>query len=79
MFTLGKLKGENMEDKKIRISCGSPLLGLLTITFIVLKLLKVINWSWFYVLLPTLISLFVVLFLLFVWFILFIFKKILNK
>lgn len=35
---------------------GIGFLGLLTIVFIVLKLLKVINWNWFWVLSPTIIS-----------------------
>lgn len=35
---------------------GFGFLGLLTIVFIVLKLLKVISWSWFWVLSPTIIS-----------------------
>lgn len=37
-------------------SGGIGFFGLLTIVFIVLKLLKVINWSWFWVLSPTIIS-----------------------
>lgn len=37
-------------------SSGVGFFGLLTIVFIVLKLLKVINWSWFWVLSPTIIS-----------------------
>lgn len=32
---------------------GSTLLGLLTIAFIVLRLLGVITWSWWWVLAPT--------------------------
>jgi len=34
-------------------SGGSLLLGLLTIAFIVLRLLGVITWSWWWVLAPT--------------------------
>jgi hypothetical protein len=34
---------------------GIGFFGLLTIAFIVLKLCSVINWSWFWVLSPTLI------------------------
>jgi hypothetical protein len=30
--------------------------NVLTLIFIVLKLLEVINWGWFYVLLPTLLQ-----------------------
>jgi hypothetical protein len=37
-------------------SGGIGFFGLLTIVFIVLKLLKVINWSWFWVLSPAIIS-----------------------
>lgn len=33
----------------------------LTLIFIVLKLVGVINWSWFYVLLPTIIDVLIVL------------------
>ena len=36
---------------------GIGFLGLLTIVFIVLKLIKVINWSWWWVLAPTWIPL----------------------
>ena len=35
---------------------GCGFCGLLTIAFIVLRLCGVINWSWWFVLLPTLIS-----------------------
>ena len=38
-----------MEDNK---SGGIGFCGLLTIVFIVLKLCKVINWSWIWVLAP---------------------------
>ena len=37
-------------------SSGIGFAGLLTIVFIVLKLLKVINWSWWLVFLPLIIS-----------------------
>lgn len=46
-----------MEDKKISIGCGNSFTTLLQIAFIVLKLCKVINWSWVWVLAPTWISL----------------------
>lgn len=42
--------------KNSNSSSGVGFFGLLTIVFIVLKLLKVINWSWFWVLSPTIIS-----------------------
>ena len=42
---------------------GIGFLGLLAILFIALKLMGVINWSWFYVLLPlTAIPLIIILF-----------------
>lgn len=44
-----------MEDKKVN-SGGIGFFGLLTIVFIVLKLTKVIAWSWFWVLAPVWIS-----------------------
>jgi uncharacterized membrane protein YphA (DoxX/SURF4 family) len=37
-------------------SSGIGLSGVLTIIFVVLKLVGVINWSWWWVLSPTLIS-----------------------
>jgi len=42
-----------MKDKKISINIGGSFAGLLTITFIVLKILKIINWSWWWVLAPS--------------------------
>lgn len=49
---------------------GIGFCGLLTIAFIVLKLIGVINWSWFWVLSPLWISIaFVMLIaMVFVWF-----------
>ena len=44
-----------MEDKKVN-SGGIGFFGLLAIVFIVLKLTKVIAWSWFWVLAPVWIS-----------------------
>lgn len=44
-----------MSDKKEKVvvsSGGIGFFGLLTITFIVLKLCGVIGWSWFWVLCP---------------------------
>ena len=38
---------------------GIGFFGLLTIVFIVLKLCKVIDWSWWWVLFPTLFSIIV--------------------
>lgn len=45
-----------MEKTKVSVSGGVSFTGLLQIVFIVLKLLNVITWSWWLVLLPTLIS-----------------------
>lgn len=44
-----------------KASGGIGFTGLLQIAFIVLKLCKVINWSWFWVLSPTWISLILVI------------------
>jgi hypothetical protein len=45
-----------MPDNSTNITIGSQFLGLLTIAFIVLKLCHVINWSWFWVLFPLILS-----------------------
>lgn len=47
-----------MENKKSTSASagGIGFCGLLTIVFIVLKLLHVINWSWFWVLSPVIFS-----------------------
>lgn len=44
------------EDRSSSSSGGVGFLGLLTIVFIVLKLTHVIEWSWFWVLSPTIFS-----------------------
>lgn len=41
-----------MENNNSTTSGGIGFIGLLTIVFIVLKLLHVINWSWLWVLSP---------------------------
>ena len=41
-----------MSDKSSGASSGIGFVGLLTIVFIVLKLCKVISWSWLWVLSP---------------------------
>jgi len=46
-----------MTMSKEKQSGGIGFLGLLTIAFIVLKLCAVIDWSWWWVLSPTLIPL----------------------
>ena len=57
-------------------SSGIGFVGALTIAFIVLKLTHVIDWSWWLVLLPILISTGFVVLLLLVMFIVFIIKEI---
>ena len=44
-------------SKNVSINFGGGFCGLLTVAFIVLKLCKVINWSWVWVLSPLWISL----------------------
>ena len=46
-----------MENKKSSGSAGIGFVGVLTIAFIVLKLVGVISWSWLWVLSPAWISL----------------------
>lgn len=43
-------------EQNTYVKSGVSFTGLLQLTFIVLKLCKVINWSWFFVLLPTLLG-----------------------
>ena len=45
-----------MESNKSTASGGIGFVGLLQIVFIVLKLCKVITWSWWAVMLPTIVS-----------------------
>lgn len=47
-------------------SGGITFTGLLQITFIVLKLCKVINWNWIWVLAPTWISLILIILFIFI-------------
>lgn len=42
-------------ENNVKVNGGIGFGGLLQITFIVLKLVGVINWSWFLVLLPSII------------------------
>lgn len=44
-------------NNKVNVSGGIGFPGVLQIVFIVLKLCKVISWSWWIVFLPTLIGL----------------------
>ena len=47
-----------MENEKVKVvSKGLSLSSILTIIFVIAKLFGVINWSWWLVLLPSLISL----------------------
>ena len=41
-----------MKENKTTVSGGVGVLGLLGVAFIVLKLCKVINWSWWWVTAP---------------------------
>lgn len=51
------IKGDRvMDNKNNTTSGGIGFTGLLTIVFIVLKLLNVIKWSWWWVLSPIWIS-----------------------
>lgn len=54
-----------MSERNNNTSGGNGFFGLLTIVFIVLKLTKVINWSWWWVLSPIWIwiILFIILFI----------------
>ena len=46
-----------MENEKVKVvSKGLSLSSILTIIFVIAKLFGVINWSWWLVLLPSLIS-----------------------
>lgn len=47
---------EKMNDKNVKVNGGISFTGLLQIVFITLKLCKVINWSWWWVLSPIWIS-----------------------
>lgn len=50
-------------------SSGIGFCGLLTIVFIVLKLLKVINWSWLWVLAPIWIQIIIIIMIVIITFI----------
>lgn len=66
-------------DTKSISSGGVGFFGALTILFIALKLIGVINWSWFYVLLPSIISLGLSAIILVIMLVVFIVVKIKNK
>lgn len=50
-----------MEKNQKTVKVGTSALELLTIVFVVLKLLGYIDWSWWWVLAPTLIPLGIVI------------------
>lgn len=50
----------------------ASLLSILTIIFMILKLCGVINWSWFFVLLPSIINLGIILIIGIIWLIVYI-------
>lgn len=55
-------------ENNVNVSSGIGFTGVLQIVFIVLKLVKVINWSWIWVLSPTWIPLSItIICLLIVW------------
>lgn len=55
-------------ENNVNVSSGIGFMGVLQIVFIVLKLVKVINWSWIWVLSPTWIPLSItIICLLIVW------------
>lgn len=64
------------DDKKINIALTLPWTTILTIVFVVLKLTKVIAWSWWWVLSPLWISM---AFVVVVFIVLFIVAIILDK
>ncbi len=47
-------------------SSGIGFVGLLTVAFVVLKLCKVINWSWWWVLSPIWISIILIILIIFI-------------
>lgn len=61
------IKGDRvMDNKNNTTSGGIGFTGLLTIVFIVLKLLNVIKWSWWWVLSPIWISFVIALVVIFI-------------
>lgn len=52
-----------MKENKTTVSGGVSVLGLLGVAFVVLKLCKVINWSWWWVTAPFWIPLGVIMLL----------------
>ena len=68
-----------MGDKKIIVVKGISFTTLLFLTFLVLKLTNVINWSWWWVTLPLWISPAVVITIVFLLIILFVAAVLLGK
>lgn len=65
-----------MENKNnVHVNGGIGFMGLLQIVFIVLKLVKVINWSWVWVLCPIWIPLLLTLILLLIMWVAFIIAR----
>ena len=56
-----------MDSQKTKITIGSSFLDMLAVAFIVLKLIHVIDWSWWWVLSPLWIPLAIALLLVFLW------------
>jgi len=49
---MNNLKEEMLKQKEVAVYRGPGFITLLTLVFIVLKLIGVINWSWWWVLAP---------------------------
>lgn len=64
-----------MKTNKTEVRNGIGFTGLLAIAFIVLKLTKVIDWSWWWVLAPLWIPVAIYLFILFVIFVVAVVKE----
>lgn len=64
-------------NSKSSSSAGIGFTGALQIVFIVLKLCKVINWSWWAVLIPTWIGLGTFLLVIIIWLVIYLIEK--NK
>jgi len=56
-----------MATKTTSVTVGSSFLDMLAVAFIVLKLIHVIDWSWWWVLSPLWIPLTIALLLVFLW------------
>jgi len=63
------------DDKKVAINGGVSFFGLLVLVFITLKLLKVIEWSWLWVLAPLWMPTAIILAILFICFLALLLRK----